>query len=136
MFVLVVGGIVTAFMLIVSSNDPNDYTLIIAALCMGASMPGIFVLSSFINIKSYPSDKRAIMGGFLGIVSNIFFFLVSSSAGLLYDKWSRKGPFILEVGLLIIGLLSVCLIYKRKGLGGSKALKDSKQSDLESLITK
>lgn len=133
---LVVGGIVTAFLLIIFSNDPNDFTLVLASLCMGASLPGILVLSSFVNTKYCPSDKRAIMGGFLGIVSNVCFFLTSSSAGLLYDKCSRKGPFILVIGLLTTGLASVFTLYKRKGLGSQEILNDAKQSDTEGLIMK
>ena len=106
------GGAVS-FILIAVSQDPHGWTIIVGALLLGTTIPGLFVISTSIAIKHYPADKRGIMIAFTGMIGYIGYFIIATGGGFLYDHWMKNGPFIVCTGLLGVAAVLVLVIYAR-----------------------
>ena len=115
-YIALAGGIV-AFYLVSMSGHPDDWTLYLGTALVGATLPGLFVITNFINIKNFPPEKRGIMISFTGLAGNISHFLIASGGGLLYDHISKVGPFILCAILLKVAILLVKYFHKTKIVG-------------------
>jgi len=105
------GGAVS-FMLIANSSSPYSWTIDFGAIMLGATLPGLFVISNYLGIKNYPPDKRGIMVGFSGLVGYIGYFIIATGGGILYDSWRKEGPFLICTGLLLVAICLVLVIYR------------------------
>jgi len=112
MSVCALAGGAVSFVLVASSSTPYSWTISVGAFLLGSTLPGLFVISSYIGIKNYPPDKRGIMIGFSGLIGYIGFFIIATGGGILYDSWRREGPFIICTGLLILAIILVLIIYR------------------------
>jgi len=112
-YIALIGGSCALFMFS-TSRHPDDWTLFLGAPLIGATLPALFVITNFINIKNFPPEKRGIMVSFTGLAGNISHFLIASTGGLLYDHISRSGPLVMCSILLIIAALLVKYIHKTK----------------------
>lgn len=101
-----------SFIIMSLSTDPYDLKIRIAALLLGATIPGLFVITSFLNIKNFPPEKRGMMMGFSGLVGGIGYFIISAGGGIIYDKWRKDGPFLAGTALLVIAIIFVLRTYK------------------------
>lgn len=108
-FALILGAI--AFSMTSLVTRPDDILLNIAAILMGISVPGVYVVSTYLTIKHFPEDKRGMMMGVLNIVGYIGYVIIASGGGFLYDNWRKDGPFLLYSLLLLIALAFIVRIY-------------------------
>lgn len=114
---IALGGGTLSFILITISVNPYDKLIKIGSVLLGSTLPGLFVITNFLNIRNFPEDKRGIMIGFTGMIGNIGHFIIASGGGLLYDYWRKDGPFIVCAGLLIVAMILVTKIYRSMILG-------------------
>ena len=105
-----------SFILIASTETPYDWSIRVGSLIMGATLPGLFVISSYLGIKNYPPKKRGIMIGFAQMVGYIGYFVIATGGGYLYDNWRKDGPFIICCGLLGVAVALVLRINKSYSL--------------------
>ena len=106
------GGGACSFILISATETPYDWSIKLGSLIMGATLPGLFVISSYLGIKNYPAEKRGIMIGFAQMVGYIGYFIIATGGGYLYDNWRKDGPFIVCCGLLGVAVILVLKINK------------------------
>jgi len=114
---IALGGGTLSFILITISTHPTDKLIKIGSVMLGSTLPGLFVISNYLNIKNFPEDKRGIMIGFTGMIGNVGHFIIASGGGLLYDYWRKDGPFLVCAGLLIVAMILVTKIYRSMILG-------------------
>ncbi len=115
-YIALIGGFFALFLFSTSSR-PDDWTLYLGAPLIGATLPGLFVITNFINMKHFPPEKRGIMMSVTGFAGHISHFIIASAGGLLYDHVSKSGPFQMCCVLLIISVLLVKYIHKTKVAG-------------------
>jgi len=127
------GGAVS-LLLIAISTTPSALTLYLGCILFGFTVPGLFPITSLLNTRYFPVDKRGVMSGFCSIISNIAYFLIAGGGGLLYDNWERNGPFLFCAGLLVLAALMVLILYfkvKKTEETAVDKTKASQQSDSE-----
>jgi len=112
-YIALFGGII-AFYLVSMSDHPDDWTLYLGTGLVGATLPGLFVITNFINIKNFPAEKRGIMISFTGLAGNVSHFLIASGGGLLYDHLSKVSPFLLCAVLLKVAIVLITYFHKTK----------------------
>jgi len=112
-YIALIGGCF-AFFLFSTSSRYDDWTLYLGAPLIGATLPGLFVIINFINMKHFPPEKRGVMMSVTGFAGHISHFLIASAGGLLYDHVSKSGPFRMCCVFLIISVLLVKYIHKTK----------------------
>lgn len=108
-----------SFILISISHAPYVLTLDIGAAIFGGTIPGLFVISSYLGIKNYPAEKRGIMVGLMSMLGYMGYFIIAFGGGIIYDRWRRDGPFLICTGLLIMASILITIIYEKmiKGKG-------------------
>jgi len=109
---IALGGGTISFLLITISAHPYDKLIKLGSVLLGSTLPGLFVITNFLNIRNFPEDKRGIMIGFTGMIGNIGHFIIASGGGLLYDYWRKDGPFLVCAGLLVVAMILVTKIYR------------------------
>lgn len=106
------GGGAFSFVLMVISKNYADWSLTISAVLMGVSLPGLFVIASYLGIKNFPPIQRKVMIAFTGLFGHVTYFVVAVGGGLLYDYWRKDGLFVVCTAILGFGFVSVITIYK------------------------
>jgi len=111
-----VGGACSC-LLVCFSKDPYQWTLTWAALLLGATIPGLLIITGYLNIKNFPADKRGIMIGFTSLVGNVGYFIISFGGGFLYDYWRKEAPFLICATLLTLSIVLITRVYQTKIAG-------------------
>jgi len=107
-------GSALSFVLLSASKHPDDLSLEIAVSLFGATVPGLFLITNYLNIKNFPIEKRGIMISFSGFVGSIAHFIMASLGGFLYDNWRKDGPFLICALLLGVAMILIARIYFTK----------------------
>ena len=119
---LAIGAV--AFLLTSFVTTPYDHKLRISAVLMGVSVPGVYVVSTYLSIKHFPEEKRGMMMGVFNLMGYIGYVIIASGGGFLFDNWRKDAPFVLYAMLLLIALVLVVWIYFKK-MRGRKGFIDS-----------
>ncbi len=128
---LALGGGAASLVLLALSFKPTAVTLYVGSVLFGLTLPGLNTITTLLNLRNFPADKRGLMNGFCQLVSNTSYFIIAGGGGLLYDNWRRNGPFVICAGLLVLAAFIVLFIYS----GIPKTVKkDSVTSDKEAQI--
>lgn len=106
-------GGASAFVFLASAHDPYAWNLVVGAIVLGATIPGLFVISTYLGIKNFPADKRGIMLSLMGIAGYFGYFILTSGGGFLYDHWRKDGPFIVCIIILVVASMMVLIIKKK-----------------------
>jgi len=105
------GGGAFALVLISIATTPTALTLYLGCILFGLTVPGLFPITSLLNIRNYPADKRGVMNGFSQLVCNVSHLAIAGGGGLLYDNWQRNAPFLICAALLVLAVVLVLIIY-------------------------
>jgi len=111
---IALAGSALSFILISLSYYPEDWLLIIGTSLFGATVPGLFLITGYLNIKNFPLEKRGIMMSVSGFIGNIAHFIMATLGGFLFDNWRKDGPFLVCTFLLVVAMILVTKIYYSK----------------------
>lgn len=112
MFALIgaaIGSLITCFV-----SGPYDWKILVAALLLGSTIPGLFVVSTYLSIRYFPQDKRGIMIGFKGLVGHIGYMILTVGGGFVFDAWRKDGPFIICSIMLTVAMFAIYAVYRLK----------------------
>ena len=106
-----------AFFLTAFVTTPYDIKLRVSAILMGVSVPGVYVVSTYLSIKHFPEEKRGLMMGVFNLMGYIGYVIIALGGGFLFDHWRKDAPFVLYACLLVLALVLVVCIYFSKMRG-------------------
>lgn len=103
-----------AFFLTSLATTPYDFELYLSSILIGMSVPGVYVVSTYLSIKHFPEEKRGVMMGVLNLMGYLGYVIIASGGGYLFDHWKKNAPFILYAALLTIAFVFVVWIYVKR----------------------
>lgn len=114
MSLLSLGMGAVAFSLTSLATSPYDFELYLSTILIGMSVPGVYVVSTYLSIKHFPEEKRGVMMGVLNLMGYLGYVIIASGGGYLFDHWTKNAPFILYAALLTIAFVFVLWIYVKR----------------------
>jgi MFS family permease len=109
-FPTILFGILGYFFIFMAPNK-DSVEVLFFILAAGLAMPGLFNSAAYLAVKNYPKELRATLSSLINLFGVAGYLFLSTVGGILYDKVSKKMPFILFVIMLLMALLGVSIIY-------------------------
>ena len=97
-------------------TDVTGYLLVAVVLCMALAEGASTTTASALVGEVTPAHLRGITASFASWIGKISSMLVALISGLLFDRIGYAAPFLLLSGMGVAWLLTVFILYARKGL--------------------
>ncbi len=128
-FPTIFGGIV-GYSLILFANSKESIFVFLLILSAGIAMPGLFNSGNYLAIRNYPKELRGTLSSLINVFGIAGYLFLSTVGGYLYDNVSKKMPYILFLGMLILAAVAVTLIYgKLRRYGRKKNPNNNMKTD-------
>jgi len=112
--ILSLGGGGIGFLMTYFVETPQDTLLYVAAVIMGATVTGVYLVSNYLCFTYSPRDKRGIMLGVIQMIGYIGYVIIATGGGYLFDHWRKNAPFMLYAVLSFLALIWSLKIYKTR----------------------